>query len=163
MSVYLAGPNWAINCSDDQDTCETLQSVLGGELRVADFTPDLTDAGSFDPDQPVGPDKLWGSVANMLAAVEARGAGCKDWFVEPEPVGFAQETATCTVGISFSTYVDSVNAESGFVRGAGFASTIGKETHWLVGPDWTVNCWELKGLCLAYETVFGGELRSHQP
>lgn len=39
MSVHLIGPNWSVNCSDDEDLCDQLQTVLGGEKQVADEPP----------------------------------------------------------------------------------------------------------------------------
>ena len=35
-SVHLIGPNWSINCGDEQSTCEDFQDSLGGELAVAE-------------------------------------------------------------------------------------------------------------------------------
>jgi len=39
MSVHLIGPNWSVNCSDDEDLCDEFQTVLGGEKQVADEPP----------------------------------------------------------------------------------------------------------------------------
>jgi hypothetical protein len=34
-SVALLGPNWAVNCGEEVDTCAELQRALGGDLEVA--------------------------------------------------------------------------------------------------------------------------------
>jgi len=32
----LLGPNWSVNCGDDEDLCNELAPVLGGEVQVAE-------------------------------------------------------------------------------------------------------------------------------
>jgi len=34
-SVFVIGPNWAVNCGDREDLCIEFQRVLGGEVPVA--------------------------------------------------------------------------------------------------------------------------------
>jgi len=33
-TVVLVGPNWSVNCSDDEGLCVDFQKVLGGEVQV---------------------------------------------------------------------------------------------------------------------------------
>jgi hypothetical protein len=42
LSVHVVGPNWTVNCGDDEQLCRDLQKELGGALDVSEPEPDLT-------------------------------------------------------------------------------------------------------------------------
>lgn len=97
------------------------------------------------------------SVYDIRVAVEESGFQCSDWEVVSEPIG-AVERATCTSAVVFSIYADASQARSSIDIARDLIVSLGRDSVFLVGPNWSVNCSDDLVRCEEFLTALGGEL-----